>query len=177
MGDIGAEKKPPAVQARPLLSIIPNTKTKSQKKVSSLIQTSCAHTSCNPPSCFGNQSGLTSYTPCPNCEVVSVYAAQVPGGSHSSKQPRIPWAEHLKSSDQHSGAQPPHQTSCMSPPLSKIASRLSDRQLFHQVALILEAMSAGMSNRKGPLPLKLPGSQPVGTPRSSCSSCGGSCSS
>jgi len=50
----------------------------------------------------------------------------------------------------------------MSPPLSETASHLSDCQLFHQVALILEAMSAGRSNRRGALPLKLPRSQPVG---------------
>src|SRR5882724_13106024 len=52
----------------------------------------------------------------------------------------------------------------MSPPLSKTASHLSDHQLFHQAALILEATLAGMSNRKGALPLKLPRSQPVGPP-------------
>jgi len=30
--------------------------------------------SCNPPSCFSNQSGPTSYTPCHDFEVINVYS-------------------------------------------------------------------------------------------------------
>src|SRR5882724_6010217 len=125
---------------------------------------SCAHTSCNPPSCSGNQGGLTSYTPCHNFEVINVYTAQVPGGSHSSKQPHTSWAEQLKSSNQPSGAHYPQQTPCMSPALSNPAPCLSNHQLFHQVALILEVTLPRMSDRtRSLLPLKVPGSQPLGT--------------
>ena len=124
-----------------------------------MIQTSCACTSCNPPSCFGNQSGITLYTPCPDFEVINVYVAQVLGGSHSSKQPHISWAEWLKSSTQPSRAHYPQQTSCMSPALSNPAPHLSNCQLFYQAPLILEVMSPGMSNRtRSLLPFKVPGS-------------------
>jgi len=126
-----------------------------------LIQTSCACISCNPSSCSSNQRVYLVH-PCSGFEVVNVYMAQVLGGSHSSKQPCTPWEELLKSSNQHSGAQHPEETPCMSPPLSDPAPHLSNHQLFHQVALILDAMSPGMSDRKRSLlALKLPGSQPL----------------
>src|SRR5882724_4089690 len=53
----------------------------------------------------------------------------------------------------------------MSPPLSNPALCLSNCQLFHQADLILDVTSPRMSDRtRSLLPLKVPGSQPLGPP-------------
>src|SRR5882724_11893362 len=117
------------MQAHPLVSIFPDKNTQSQKKASSIAQSSYVPASCNPSSFPSNQSGPTSYTPCCDSEVINVYTSQASKPVHPSQQPCIPWAQRLN--DCNASPQTP----------SAVPPRLSDRQLFQQAALILKATS------------------------------------